>query len=952
MYWQQRGIESGKGVMDAPARPKSQDVPLLSTKLYVPHVRPELVPRPRLVEQLDEGMHGKLVLISAPAGFGKTTLLSEWIHHRAGLAPPVRVAWYSLDEGDNDPARFMTYLVAALQTAGVDIAKGILGAWRSPQSPATEALLTHLINQISAVADHLVLILDDYHLVTTQTIHDSLAFLLTHAPSNMHLVIASRADPPLQMARLRARGELIELRQSHLRFTAEEAADFLNQVTALKLSAEEVAALEARTEGWIAGLQMASLALQTMATRHEPVLRRAASRNAGMDGFIKAVTGSHRFILDYLVEEVLEHQPAATQEFLLKTSILRRMTAPLCDAVVRQRESDNLEGALTYDAQATLETLEQANLFIVPLDDERHWYRYHRLFSDLLRKCLRQTYPELLPSLHRRASDWYLQNGLVAAAIEHTLLEGDLERASDLVELAAEDCLMRSEVATLLRWVDHLPDEKVRARPSLCAYHAWALLLSGRPWETVEARLEDIACIQDEGTKAGRPPAQSASLYAYVSLLQGNVPRAAELSGQALDQLPEDALFLRNISLWTLGIASMKDGDLEAGRHALEEVARISRETGNVMVAVMVMCNLAEARMKQGQLYEASDIYQQALETATDEQGRRLPIAGEALIGLGELARKRNKLDEATRLLQEGIELIGLWGKVGRIEGYISLSRIKQSLGDLDGARQALEKARKLAIQFDATELDDLVVAWQQVYFWIAAGNLRAARHWLEEQKVGGEVDLAALPEADAYIKTHMRKYEQVVLARYLIAAGDTRQALEVLEPLVARMERRGRYDLALEGLVLETMAHQAEGDTETALGTLERAIHIAERGGYVQIFVDEGEPMSRLLRHAATRGIAPQYVSKLLTAFSTTHPETTRAAATRPHPQPLIDPLSERELEVLQLLTTGMSNPEMAEHLYVAVSTVRSHLKSIYSKLNVHSRWDAIHRAEELGLL
>jgi LuxR family maltose regulon positive regulatory protein len=938
--------------MNASARPKSQDVPLLSTKLYVPHVGPELVPRPRLVQQLDEGMYSKLLLISAPAGFGKTTLLSEWIDHRAGLAPRVQVAWYSLDEGDNDPARFMAYLVAALQTAGVDIAKGILGAWRSPQSPATEALLTHLINQIGAVADHLVLILDDYHLITTQRIHDSLAFLLTHMPSNMHLVIASRADPPLQMARLRARGELIELRQSHLRFTAEEAANFLNQVMALELSAEEMAALEARTEGWIAGLQMASLALRTMAARHEPMPHRATLRDAGMDTFIKAFTGSHRFILDYLVEEVLEHQPPTTQDFLLKTSILKRMTAPLCDAVVRQREPDGLEGTLPYDAQATLETLEQANLFIVPLDDERHWYRYHRLFSDLLRKRLRQTYPDLLPSLHRRASDWYLQNGLVAAAIEHTLLEGDLERAADLIQLAAEDSLMRSEVATLLRWVDQLPDEQVRSRPSLCAYHAWALLLSGRPFETVEARLEDIACRQNEVTETSRLPAQSASLRAYVSLLQGNVPRAADLSGQALDQLPEDAVFLRSISLWTLGIASMKDGDLESGLHALEEVARISRESGNVMVAVMVMCNLAEGRTKQGLLYQARDIYQQALETATDEQGQRLPIAGEALIGLGELARRWNKLDEATHLLQEGIELIGLWGKVGRIEGYISLSRIMQSQGDLDGARQALEKARELAIQFDATQLDDLVVAWQQVSFWIAEGNLKAARQWLEKQDVGREINLAKLSEADAFIKAHMRKYEEVVLARYLISAGDTRRALEVLEPLVARMEHRGRYDLALEGLVLEAMAHQAEGDIEAALRTLERAIHIAERGGYIQIFVDEGEPMAGLLRLAATRGIAPQYVSKLLTAFSITHPETTREAATRPHPQPLIDPLSERELEVLQLLATGISNPEMAEHLYVAVSTVRSHLKSIYSKLNVHSRWDAVHRAEELGLL
>ena len=535
---------------------------LLTTKLYIPPIRPDpsrelrarLVSRPRLIERLNAGLHRKLTLISAPAGFGKTTLVSAWIHsagesteHGVGskqeqasdspptpysLLPTPRFAWLSLDEGDNDPARFLAYLVAALQTltqAGASVRSevkgieahieaGVLAALQSPQPPLTESVLTALINEIAALASPgdregrpYILVLDDYHLVTAQPIHDGLTFLLDHLPPNLHLVVATRADPPLPIARLRGQGQLTELRQSDLRFTADEAAAFLNTLMGLNLSPGDIAALEARTEGWVAGLQMAALAIQARLSPAQLSMR----EQKDVAGFIRAFTGSDRHILDYLAEEVLQRQPEGIQTFLLQTSILDRLTGPLCSAVSRISESASQRTGESptrplADSQAILEYLEHNNLFVVPLDNERRWYRYHRLFADLLRSRLRRAHPDLVPILHRRAGEWFEGNGLTAPAIGHMLRAGDFERAAGLIEQIAEATLMRSELATFLGWVDALPDELVRDRPSLCVFQAWALLLAGRPLDAVEARLQDAArsprmgkCTMGEGTTDG-----------------------------------------------------------------------------------------------------------------------------------------------------------------------------------------------------------------------------------------------------------------------------------------------------------------------------------------------------------------------------------------------------------------------------------------------------------------
>jgi LuxR family maltose regulon positive regulatory protein len=916
------------------------NTPLLKTKLYVPPIRPELVSRPRLIERLNAGMTRKLTLISTPAGFGKTTLLSEWA---GSCGQPV--AWVSLDEGDNDPARFWTYLVAALQTIETrqgtvsSLGESTLDALQSPRfvqatsaaadtSSVVEAVVTTLINQISIISDF-VLVLDDYHLVTVQPIHDALAFLLDHLPDNAHLVIATRADPPLPIARLRGRGQLTELRLTDLRFTFDEAAEFLRRVMGLELSADDVAALASRTEGWIAGLQMAAVSMQGQ---------------EDVANFIRAFTGSDRYILDYLVEEVLLRQPDTIQNFLLQTAILDRLTGSLCDAITEQD-----------DGQATLEMLERANLFIVPLDNERQWYRYHRLFTDLLRRRLQQAQPDLVPMLHRRASEWYEHSGLMAQAIDHALSAQDFERAALLIEQIAEETMMRSEVATLLRWLDMLPDELVRARPSLCIHHAWALLFSGRSIDNVEARL------QDAGDDADLALGQATVLRAFVAIFQGQIPRAAELSLEALELLPEDDLFSRSIVAWNLSLSYLVEGDIVTGLQTLEEVAKTSQKAGNVMITVTNLCYLAELYIKRGLLYKAQTIYQQALELATDRQGQPLPIAGMALIGLGELARERNDLEAAMRYLTEGIECIGQWGEIGALDGYISLAHVRLAQGDMDGAQDAIQNAWRIAVNFDATEMDDVLVAAHQAHLWVIQGSgdpghgdpsrLEAAARWFEEQGLTTDVALSELEKranGDFSFGRRRRTRTYTTLARLLIAQHQFDQALTILALLLTIAERWGLDGYVIGHLVLTALAFHAQGDSAQAMSALERALSIGESGGFVRAFVDEGPPMAQLLYEAAARGITPEYAGKLLAAF----PDAGLTASSPAPPAEMIEPLSDRELEVLRFIAAGLSNREIAQRLVLSLSTVKWHTSNIYGKLGVKNRTQAVAQARQMGLL
>jgi LuxR family maltose regulon positive regulatory protein len=914
--------------------------PLLSTKLYVPPVRRDLVSRPRLSERLSEGLHRgrRLTLVSAPAGFGKTTLLSEWV---ATCGRPV--AWLALDSGDNDPARFLAYLIAALQTIEGGIGTGVLDRFQAPQLPPVEELLTALINQIDATSTGFVLVLDDYHLITAQKIHEALAFLLDHPPHNMHLVVATRADPPWQFARLRGRGQLTELRLADLQFTKDEAAVFLNRVMDLRLSADDTTALTSRTEGWIAGLQLAALALQgtlSMQGRQD------------LPGFIAALTGSQHHILDYLVEEVLRRQSESVQAFLLRTSILDRLTGPLCDALTMEHEA----GA--DDGQAMLNRLERANLFVIPLDERHQWYRYHHLFADSLRLCLAQAWPDRVPEYHCRASLWYEQHGYLSEAIEHALSADDLDRAACLIEQAAEPTLMRSEFTTFLSWVEALPEEVTRAHPLLHVYHAGIQLMNGLPLQVAEARLR-------EAMAAEPSRAVSAAVVTFQTLIaayRGDTRQSVELSRQALALLAEENLFLRSLLAGFLGITYLWSGDFATAASALGEAVRIGRQIGNLTITVLALCHLAELHLVRGQLYEARAFYDQALGQALDNQGRRLPMAGIALMGMGYLLREWNDLGAARRQLVEGIELAARWEKTGTFTGYISLALVEQASGDQEAARVAIHQARQVAMEFSGMEMAAIVAGVYQARLWIQQGDPNAVIRWAEERRLEERIEAGELEEGSRTVPFLYAALEYLAYAEARFAQGRPDEALAVLSPLLPVTETGGWTMFVIETLALQALAFQALGDGPRAMRCLERALSLAQPEGFVRTFVDRGAPMAALLKQileaqrngglAPSRGTTPDYVRRLLDAFGDRKETQSREPIPSLSPPTLVEPLSKREVEVLRLLTTDLTGTEMAQELVLSVYTVRSHIKSIYAKLDAHSRYEAITRATELNLL
>jgi LuxR family transcriptional regulator, maltose regulon positive regulatory protein len=902
--------------------------PLLETKLHVPRWRRSLVARPRLSERLSRGAESALILVSAPAGFGKTTLLAEWL--AVAAAGGRSVAWLSLDQRDNDPALFWTYLVAALNTGAPAVGAGALALLQPPQPP-NEAGLVALLNDLDAISNDVVLVLDDYHVIDARDVQDGMAFLLEHLPPQIHLVIASRTDPPLPLARLRGRGELAEIRAADLRFTSGEAAAYLNEVMGLVLTAADVAALEGRTEGWIAALQLAALSMQG---REDTA--------AFIDGF----AGDDRYIVDFLAEEVLQRQPEHVQHFLLQTSILDRMSGPLCDAVTGQ------DGG-----KAKLTALERGNLFLVPLDDRRQWYRYHQLFADVLHARLRDEQPDDVPDLHRRASGWHEQNGEPSEAIRHALAAGDFERAADLIELAIPAMRRNRQEAAVLGWLELLPDEVVRVRPVLSVGFAGTLLAGGE-YEGVEARLRDAErwlggatgigegsqapaaeMIVVDGAEFRRLPAEIELYRAAQALVRGDGPGTVRHARRALELSPADDHLGRASAAALMGLASWASGDLEAGYSGYAECMAGLRRAGHIADTFGCAIALADIRRTQGRLGEAMRTYEQALQRASQPGGPVLRGTADMHVGMSEIHRERDDLPAATQQLLRSKELGEHTGlPQNRYRWRVAMARIREAEGDLGGALDLLNEAERLYVGDFFPNVRPVPALRARVR--VAQGELGEALGWARERGLSVADDLS-----------YLREFEHITLARVLLARYTAeraerpiQEATRLLERLLRAAEEGRRTGSVIEILVLQALTHQARDDTPAALASLRRALTLAEPESYVRIFADEGPPMASLLRAAAKLRIARNYVRRLLAAVNKTGDGT-------PASQGLTEPLSERELDVLRLLGTDLGGPDIARELIVSLHTVRTHTKNIYAKLGVNNRRAAVRRARELDL-
>jgi LuxR family maltose regulon positive regulatory protein len=874
------------------------------------------------VERLNEGMHCKLTLISASAGFGKTTLVSEWV---AGCGR--KVAWLSLDEGDNDPIRFLTYLIAALQTIAPNIGAGALAILQSPQPPPIESILIALLNEITSVLDNFVLVLDDYHVLDSKPVDLALTFLIEHLPPQMHLVITTREDPPFPLARLRARGQLTELRAADLRFTPAEATDFLNQVMGLNLSAEDIVALETRTEGWIAGLQLAALSMQGRSD--------AAS-------FIKSFTGSHHFILDYLVEEVLGQQSESIQTFLLRTSILDRLCGPLCDAVL---------GSSSASGQETLEYLEHANLFIIPLDNERRWYRYHHLFGELLRQRLGK--PKEFAEFHQRASQWHEENGDLGAAFHHAVAAEDFARAAGLAEAAWQGMNESFQSAAWLGWAKKLPDKLIRTRPVLCTQIAQAFTDTGE-LEASELRLQDAERCLDGSELANEAqhkplPAMIALNRAYNAQVQGDSAATVKYAELALQLIPEDDFDRRARAINILEVIHWASGNLESGIRGISDWMKSMTQLGNHFFVVASAFAVAEMLVSLGSLSEAERTYQDALQLAAQHGPEAEHITAHHHLGLSMIYRQRGDDTLAAHHMKRAAEL-GLQTTLvdWQYRWHVVQAQLREAEGDLETALTLLDEAKRVYVQ---TLLPDLrPIAALKVRIYLKQGRPDKARGWVAER---------GLSLADEV--SYLHEFEHITLARLEIANP---QVNALLDRLLQAAEAQKRCGSALDILLVQALAHEAQGNRPQALAALECALTLAEPEGYVRIFVDEGEPMRSLIKKQARNRDHPlsSYAEKLLAAFTqpvavpklaTPAQHTAQPGASVIHQKSdLIEPLSERELEVLKLLRSELSGPEIARQLIVSPNTFRTHTNNIYNKLGVNNRRAAIRRAEELNLI
>jgi LuxR family maltose regulon positive regulatory protein len=928
------------------AREKILTQYILTTKIQVPPLPPQTVQRTRLLQELDRGLQPniRVTLISAPAGYGKTTLLSDWLKKR-----DLAVAWLSISEGDNDAARFMSYLIAtAVRSSGsVDVVEEgldvpIVKEGKISVEDLKQEQLVPLINQICRRPKATVFIFDDYHLIRSESVRNLTSYLIENLPSQAHVFIATRADPPLPITRLRGRGQVNELRLEDLRFQDEEAKTFFNVVSGLHLTSEEIQTLQKKTEGWICGLQMTAAYLRGQ---------------EDTKAFIEDFSGSHHYIMDYLLDEVLRRESQEIQIFLLETSILERLCGPLCDAVLsegtaahmRADREPTLQEELPSDGRQILRDLEQANLFIVPLDEQREWYRYHRLFADLLQARLQVKDAHRIPLLHRRASVWFAEQDYSDDAIGHAFLSSDAEFAASTLEIYAQEILLRSETTTLLHWLQRLPEEQIRKRPKLGIYRAWALLLQGAPLSAVQAQ------ISQSRFEFG-PPGSSHSLEAFILLLQGQIEQGLQHAQKALELLPIEEIFLRDFATLCLAGCRISMGNIDGGVQLVDQISQNTTRPDNRLATALILNEIAELRLKQFRIDEAEELYRKSLAIGTTSGGTLLPVAGQALMGLGDVATERFDFDSAQRQLNDGIKLVERWSLISTLQGYLSLAMLHDTRDTIRGVREPsflqdiLITLEDLARRFDATEYDDIIVEMIKMRIYLREGRLDAVRQWVFDR---GLERLPAHKPAhadDGTLAGRIYKYELPILARLFIAKGRCEDALTVLQELARLAEAAERPFLLIESLILQAGIFDSMGDKDLALNVLGKALILAGPQQARRIFLAEGETIFRLLdtgRQVWEAIGRTEFVDSLL-AVRTGLPSPDPAVGT----VQITEPLSPRELEVLQLLPTGLTAVEMADELFISANTLRSHLKNIYAKLSVHSRQEAVVKAAQLNLI
>jgi LuxR family maltose regulon positive regulatory protein len=896
--------------------------PLLVTKLHIPSTRSPLVQRKRLLEKLNQGLSSKLILVSAAAGFGKTTVLSEWVRQ-----VELPVSWFSLDERDNEPTRFWSYFVTALQQNSPNLGEAMLGMLRSPAPLSFEAFLTPLLNEFAQLQTNLILVLDDYHLITTSIIHEALNFVLDHLPNQVHLAIATRVHPPLLLAKLRVRAQLTELGADDLRFTNEEAATFLHQSLLEPLTKSQIATLQTKTEGWVAGLQLARISL-----------RNTDSSASLIDSF----RDSQQYILDYLVEEVLEHQSQLLQLFLLRTSVLEQMCGSLCEAVV---------GEETINGNTTLEQLERQNLFIVPLDRDRTWYRYHHLFAESLRHILHRTELDRVLEYHHRAAQWYEQQGLIAEAIQHAISAQSFEYAVNLIEREIQTSENPRFDAVIIRHaLNELPAQLTDRRPWLLVAKAWVGFTSSQFTEAIAAIQTLEQCLNENSSATENTEQLWGVIIALKGMQarqQGNTAKSTECMEKALKLLPKDNSWLRSLILLNLGVTYFVADNYEAAKRFLPEVSRIGQARGTADPAIAGLYLQAQFLALRGQLDKATLLCQQGLELATERHWLATYAGVLVEVALADLLREQNQLDTATQHLTQSINRAIQNRQPGLMMSYITLARVRQAQGDFQGAWAAIHAAERCQPWLWSTILS---VEACKVRLYLAEGNLEGASAWAESSglSIEGELHYSATEQFPRASELDYLTYARVLLAQGQRQSSPShlQDALRLLTRLQEFAHANGRRIRVMEALLLQALVLQALGDLARSLNSLNQALNIPRQGHYMRLFLDEGKPMAELLQTAAAKKIHPDEAKRLLMIFDLVQENTTISN------QPLIEPLSDRELEVLQYLAKGMSNQAIADQLFVSLAAVKWHARNIYGKLEVNNRTQAVARARELRLL